>query len=343
MMRTIRCAAVVVVVVPSLTVVLTAGCTTNPATGKRYIDFLSTEEEVAVGRQNMGPMIEEYGGEVTDPAINDYVTGIGLDLASRTEGDYPSLPWEFTVLDSEVINAFALPGGKVFISRGLAERMTNEAQLAGVLGHEIGHVTAQHVDQRMSRQAGLGLGAAILGAAAGQSDSDWVKIAASAGVSAGGVFTMSFDRDEESESDKLGMRYMVRAGYNPVGQLQVMEILKAASSGGGQPEWLSTHPAPQTRINRIEKLLATKYKDVVNDPAYDVHEARFQAQFLSRLSALPPARGSALALSDHVLWCAVCRGGGGHVVGARVGGSDGVDEAGPSPSELARMRRVFGG
>ncbi len=316
----------------ALTIALTpmlAGCKTNEATGKTYINALSREEEIAMGEAAMPEMVQGYGGAVTDPALNQYVTSIGLEMAAYTEGDFPTLPWEFTILNSDVINAFALPGGKVFISRGLAEKMNNEAQLAGVLGHEIGHVTAQHIDQRVGRQFGLAIGATIASVFAGQSDSDWAQAAAGVAVTGAGVYALSFDRGEETESDTLGMRYMAKAGYNPAGQLQVMQILQAAAGdAGGQPEFLSTHPLPQTRIDHIKKLLKTEYAYTQNDPAYGLYAERFQTQFLSRIKSLPPAPETQTGLLPFVP-CPVC--GGTHI----------ADAGQPTPEELASMRRLF--
>jgi len=267
------------------------GCTTNAATGKKQLNLLSRDAEIKLGADAAPQLTEGYGGAVSDPQLSAYVTSVGMKLVAQVEGDYGELPWEFTLVDSTVINAFALPGGKVFVSRGLADRFTNEAQLAGVLGHEIGHVTAEHADRAMQRQlllAGIAVGAST---AAG-SDQE-TQIAARALVTGAGVFALSYDRKQESEADKLGMRYMSKAGYDPVGMLQVMEILRDASaeSGGGQPEFLSTHPLPQSRIQRIsERLSNGHYNKITGNPDYGFFEARFQREFLDRVKRLPPAK-----------------------------------------------------
>lgn len=261
------------------------GCAKNSATGRTQFNLMNRDQEIALGMQAAPELISGYGGEVPDQVLRDYVTRIGLKVAAGVEKEYQNIPWKFTLLNSDVINAFALPGGQVFMSRALMERMTNEAQLAGVLGHECGHVTAEHIDQRMGRENTLQIGAAIAGAAAGAEYGDLV---ANGILQTGGLFTMKFGRGEESEADSLGIRYMVRAGYNPEGQLQVMQILKEASGGGGPPEWLSTHPAPQTRINEIKDLLRDKYAKTANNPEYTFGEASF-APMLDRLKRLPPA------------------------------------------------------
>ena len=211
------------------------------------------------------------------------------------------------MLRSDVINAFALPGGKVFISRGLAEKMDTEAELAGVLGHEIAHVTAEHADKHMSRQMGL-QGLAIIGSViAGTSNDSLISAAAEAVVDGAGVYNLSFGRDEELEADRLGVRYMTKAGYNPRGQLKVMQILQEAAGSGAPPEFLSTHPAPGRRIKQIEAMLADEYAHTQNNPAFGDYEARFQTEFLEPMSRLPlPTDSAASILSDPSLWCSIC-------------------------------------
>ena len=261
------------------------GCTTNPATGERQLNMLSRDQEIAIGEDAAPEFLEQGGGEIPDRDIQRYVSDLGARLAAISER--PDLPWAFYTLDTEIINAFALPGGKVFISRGLMAKMDNEAQLAGVLGHEIGHVTAQHIGQRMTRQMliqGVAVGA---GVAAQASEEDWVKVLG-AGVAVGGqLYALSFSRDQELQADTLGVRYMHRADYNPVGQLQVMQILKDASGGGGL-EMLQTHPLPSTRIDQLESLIARKYPRARETGAYVFGHDRFKNAVLDRLDDLPP-------------------------------------------------------
>ncbi len=300
---------------------LMGGCSTNAATGKLQFNTMSRSQEVALGSQAMPGLIEGYGGEVQDERLRNYVSAIGMEVAQGVEEEYRDIPWEFTLLDSEVINAFALPGGKVFISRGLMERMTNESQLAGVLGHEIGHVTAEHADQQVSRQMviqGIAVGAAM--AASTQEDASWTSYGVPVLVGGAGLFNLKFGRDEESQADALGMRYMTRAGYNPRGMLGLMEILQEASGGGGgQPEFLSTHPLPQTRIDRIKQKLKNQYKAETADPSFITGELRFQQEILPMLRAYShaqPAREFTqgelvlLASTERGCWCPACCGGG---------------------------------
>ena len=263
------------------------GCKVNEATGERQWNLLSTEQEIALGAEAEPQFIEQNGGVIPAPEVRQYVSNLGRQLAAKSE--QPDLPWEFHVLNTDVINAFALPGGKVFITRGLLSKMNNEAQLAGVLGHEIGHVTAEHTDQRMSYAYGVQIAAAGLGVAAQATDEDWLRILGLGTQVAGTGFGLKFSRDQESQADELGVRYMTEAGYNPKGQVQVMEILKEASGGGGGPEFLATHPLPETRIDRLEKHIKKEYRGVDGSSAYRFDESEFERNVLQPLRQLPPA------------------------------------------------------
>lgn len=311
--RFARCC--VLLMVPLLPTSL-LGCTTNPATGARQFDILSRQQEIALGDEASPELIEGYGGAVQSESLQAYVTRVGSSMVPHTEADYASLPWEFTLLDTDVINAFALPGGKVFITRGLAGRMQNEAQLAGVLGHEIGHVTAEHADRRISGQLMLSLGVATAAALAGESDSDLVRAGVPLLVGTGGqVFALRFGRQEEIVADRLGMRYMSRAGYDPRSQLGVMQILGSASDGPRGPEFLSTHPHPETRIREIRKLIQREYADA--GPSGGRFEQRYRDDFIEPLDAYlakqPAEAGTSstgmISPNDPARWCAACAAG----------------------------------
>lgn len=308
---------------------LSTGCVENPATGRTYFQSYDRQQGIDLGRQVAPELIAEYGGAINDSTINTYVRNVGMSMTQHTEGDYSTLPWEFTVLNSDVINAFALPGGQVFISRALLEEMTTEAQMAGVLGHEIGHVTAEHINERSFRQTLLQLGLIGVAIGAEQADSDLAGLAVPAVAAGGGVLLLSFDRNQELESDKLGMRYMTKAGYNPKAQLEVMEILGAASAGASQQlEFFSTHPHAETRIKRIKELLSTTYAHTQNNSEFGEYPERFQSQMLDRLRTIPApaktserrgrlllmpalAEGEALpaeiAMAINATWCGLCR------------------------------------
>ncbi len=262
------------------------GCSTNPATGRSQLNVLSREEEIQLGAEAAPQFVEQNGGEVPSETIRRYVSEVGHKLAALSER--PELPWEFFVLDSKQINAFALPGGKVFMSRGLLEKMDNEAQLAGVLGHEIGHVTAKHINDRMAQAIGWGIAGAAIGVAGQVTDEDWLTVLGVGVGVGGGVYQLSFSRGQETESDELGVRYMTEAGYNPVAQIQVMEILLQASGGGGGSDFFSTHPNPRKRIDDLQKLIPSKYPDYEDASKYRFYHDRFKEKVLDELEKLPP-------------------------------------------------------
>ncbi|HEX7010284.1 MAG TPA: M48 family metallopeptidase [Phycisphaeraceae bacterium] len=269
----------------ALTLATVTGCQVNPATGQQQFNVLSEAEEVRIGEQAVPEFLAQYGGELPSPEVVNHVRELGHKLARASER--PDLPWEFHVVDSDVVNAFALPGGKVFVTRGMLEQLENEAQLAAVLGHEIGHVTAQHVGQQMSRQIGLEAGLAAIGLAVGQSESQWLQVLGVGAEVGGGLYLLQFSRQQELEADQLGMRYMTRVNYNPVGALQLLQILKRESQG--EPlEFLSTHPLPQTRIDAVEGRIREDYPDYDRPQRYRFARDRYQTQMLQPLRELPP-------------------------------------------------------
>ncbi|MBS0198161.1 MAG: M48 family metalloprotease [Planctomycetes bacterium] len=286
-----------------------SGCVKNATTGRSQYEYYSPSEEVALGLQAKPEMLKEYGGEYPNTEIKTYVNEVGAKLAAQTEAENPKLPWGFTVLDSDIINAFALPGGQVFISKGLLKQMTNEAQLAGVLGHEVGHVCARHTNDRMVDQAGVGIAATVGAAVLSEGVGGELGAMAPKVLEFGGQsLVLSYGRDQEIEADRLGMRYMSRAMYNPLAQRQVMEILETAMKGatGQQAEWLSTHPYPKTRIRIIDQHLSGTYAKMKDDPRYVFNEEQFKARCASKLSVGESGEGPRLAAAGKYGWCAVC-------------------------------------
>lgn len=265
------------------------GCSASPATGRmQFIPPGFDEQEVSIGAQAAPDFIQAYGGEVPSPEVRQHVSALGQRLAAESERS--DLPWEFHVLNSPVINAFAIPGGQVFITRGLLEKMNNEAQLAGVLGHEIGHVTDRHIGQQMGQQLGVQVLGAGLGIAGQVTEKEWLQYLGAGTQVGGGLYLLKFGRDQESTADELGLRYMTELGYNPLAMIQVMDILNGASGeGGGSPEWLSTHPAPETRIRRIEKEIKDDYPGSLETGTYRFGEKEFEREVLAPLKRLPPA------------------------------------------------------
>lgn len=289
------------------------GCSVNPATGERAFMIYSWDDEKRLGADAAAGLAAQFGGEVEAAIPSDYVVEVGMKLVQGVEEGVPELDWEFTLLNTDVINAFALPGGKIFFTRGLAERLSDEAEMAGVLGHEIGHVTARHGNQRMSKQYGFNIllaGAAVaVGTAENDSDVRKYGQVAIPGFAIGGNLVMlKYGRDDESEADMLGMRYMSRAGYDPSGQLRVMEVLQAASEGPRPIEWLATHPFPETRIERIQSLLNEQYPNAGDRSVYSVMSVEYQQRMLSPLGRLEPAPDAQASVLDFPeLWCGHCR------------------------------------
>ena len=231
--------------------VLVAGCATNPVTGKRELSFISEAQEIAMGQQ-AATEVRQSMGLVPDPALQQYVRGIGLRMAKASER--PDLPWSFEVVDDPAVNAFALPGGSIFVTRGILSYIQNEAELASVVGHEIGHVTAKHSVRQISRaqlaQGLLGVGSIL------SSDVAAVAGIASQGL---GVMFLKFGRDAETQADDLGFRYSLGDGYDVRAMRGMFEMLGRVSGGpatGRLPQWLSTHPDPENRIIKTDQRLA---------------------------------------------------------------------------------------
>jgi predicted Zn-dependent protease len=226
-----------------------AACATNPATGRRQLILMSEAQELALGKDADQQAVAAYG-LYPDEAVQSYVSGLGKRLAAASER--PSLPWSFKVVDDAAVNAFALPGGYVYVTRGIMTHLSSEAELAGVLGHEIGHVTGRHSANQMSKQQ-LALGGLIVGMAV-RPDLQRFGGLAQQGL---GVLFLKFGRDDENEADELGLRYMTREDYDPRAMVEVFGVLDRVSGDAGRmPEWLSTHPNPGNRQTHIEELIA---------------------------------------------------------------------------------------
>ncbi len=241
-------------------------CVTNPVTGKSQLSLMGEEEEKQLGAQAYGPMIQESYGAVTDPDLQRFVDGVGQGLAKVSHR--PTLDYRFTVVNANYDNAFALPGGKICITRGLLSRMTTEDQLAGVLGHEVGHVTARHGAQQYTTQMLVG---GLLGIGAILLETEEVKggplIMSAAGIGSQLVL-LRYSRDHERQSDELGMEYMARAGYNPRGFVESMEVLKGAHDR--EPSKLEamfqSHPLTSERIETARQRATAKYPEKLGAP-----------------------------------------------------------------------------
>lgn len=237
----------------------------NPTTGEKQHIAMSPNEEIRLGLQAAPEMAAQMGG-VIDPASNAaarMVVEVGRRIVEHSDAKKSPWKFEFHLLDDpKMINAFALPGGPVFITEGLYRKLENEAQLAGVLGHEVGHVINRHSAQQMAKgQLGSILAGAVAVGASDPEHRDRGRMAAAAAAMANQMLQLKYGRADESESDLYGMRFMTQAGYDPEAMLGVMQILKAASGSGGGPEFLQTHPLPETRLHEIAETLKRDYPD----------------------------------------------------------------------------------
>ena len=227
-----------------------AACALNPATGKREFSLMSEAQEIAIGREADVEIRREMG-VLDDNGLQLYISTIGAELARQSER--PALPWRFAIVDQPVINAFALPGGVIYLSRGILPFLDDEAQLAGVLGHEIGHVTARHSAQQYSRATGAQLGL-VLGSIFVPAARPFGQLA-EASLS---VLFLKYGREDEIEADSLGVRYASRSGWNPAGvagMLTTLDRVEDETDQKGMPNWLSTHPAPADRVERVQAAI----------------------------------------------------------------------------------------
>lgn len=226
------------------------GCATNPATGGSMLSLVSEEREIEIGQQYK-QQIPAQMGLYEDESLQAYVDSVGQELAAVSER--PNIPWSFQIVDDPVINAFALPGGPTYLARGIMAHFNSEAEMASVLGHEIGHITARHAVEQISRQqlAQIGLVAGMVAVPELQQFGDVL----SGGL---GLLFLKYGRDDESQSDMLGYRYMTRAGYDPQGAVEMFEILERQreASGTSLPEWQSSHPDPGNRVEAARQRIA---------------------------------------------------------------------------------------
>ena len=226
----------------------------NPVTGEKQHVGLSQEQEVVLGLQSAPEMADQFGGLDPDESVQSDVAAIGNRIVSRSVAAKTPYKFQFHVLaDPQTVNAFALPGGPVFITRALLSRLGNEAQLAGVLGHEVGHVVARHSSEQIAKSQ---LAQGLIGAV-GVATSD--QQAAQAAAFVAQMAQMKYGRQDELQADALGVDLMSSAGYDPSTLVDVMEILAKASGGSRQPEFFSTHPDPGNRAEKIRQQIAAKF------------------------------------------------------------------------------------
>jgi len=224
----------------------------NPYTGKEQVISMTTDEEIAIGLQSAPQMAQQHGGLYQDQRMQDYVDMVGEKLINNSMAKDTPYQYEFHLLaDPNAINAFALPGGQIFITYALYSKLENEDQLAGVLGHEIGHVLGRHSAERIANSEFW------------QTVSQGASVGADAGGLVAGIgqnVLLGNGRGDELESDDLGVLFMMRAGYDPNEMVGVMEILKSAAGPNRVPEFQSTHPDPDNRMDKIRESIE-KYRN----------------------------------------------------------------------------------
>ena len=237
----------------------------NPITQeKQHVGGITPEQEIALGLQAAPEMEQQFGGLDPDPSLQARVDQVGGQLVAQSAAGKSPYRFEFHVLnDPQTINAFALPGGQVFITEGLLKKLQTEGQLAGVLGHEMGHVVARHgAEQIAKQQLTQGLtGAAVLATYDPGDPSSRNSAAVAAMI--GQLVTMRFGRQDELEADRLGVRLSGESGYDPRAMIALMKILDESSQGNQPPEFFSTHPNPANRIQHIQTAIGELYPNGV--------------------------------------------------------------------------------
>jgi len=233
----------------------------NSVTGRKQHIAHTPPQEVAMGLQAAPEMARQFGGLSRDAKATALVKAVGRKLVAVLPADAPEYQYEYHLLaDPKTVNAFALPGGQIFITEGLLARLATEGQLAGVLGHETGHVLGRHSAEQMAKTQ---LAQGLVTAAGAASDP-------AAGLNTGQIAAMvsqmtllKYSRKHELESDELGVRFMVAAGYDPRALIGVMEVLASASGGGGGPDFMASHPSPANRSEIIQRIIAELYPNGV--------------------------------------------------------------------------------
>jgi predicted Zn-dependent protease len=227
-------------------------CATNPATGKREFSLMSEAEEIQLGAQ-MDVEVRREMGLYEDAELQRYVETIGMRLAKASER--PNLPWHFAVVDQPAINAFALPGGYIYLTRGILPFLNSESELAGVLGHEIGHVTARHSAQQYTKATSATIGVTLLSIFVPEA-----RPLQGLTETALGVLFLKYGRDDELEADRLGVQYSATTGWDPAGVAGMLRTLARLDEADGErrgvPNFLSTHPAPADRVEAVQAVVA---------------------------------------------------------------------------------------
>lgn len=249
------------------------GCATNPVTGRRELSLMSEGQEIQMGLESDQAIVQSYG-LLEDPALAAYVESIGERMVPVSHR--PDLDFHFRLLDDPVVNAFALPGGYVYITRGILGYLNSEGALAGVIGHEIGHVTARHGAQRYTQQLLLGAGLGI-GSVFSETFAQFANVAGTAGQ----LLLLKYGRDDERQSDELGVEYATAIGYDTHDMAEFFHTLQRLTPPDGRmPSWMSTHPDPGERWNTVHAMTSERQS---GQTGFDSGRDRF----LRKIEGLP--------------------------------------------------------
>jgi predicted Zn-dependent protease len=260
-----------------LSAVLVPGCAINPVTGENQFMLMKPAQDLEIGKKYNPILVEELGGKINNEALCQYIDSVGLKIGRSSHS--PELKFTFTPVNDEMLNAMALPGGYIIITRGMLEKLETEAQLASILGHEALHVTARHSAAMMSQQIGMSI---LLAAALSQASSQGAATAAQLGTQLVGL---KYSRDNEREADKFGMDYMVKAGYDPMGMVETMDILKNESKV--RPvEFFSTHPSPENRRGNLLRHIGIRGYDN-NFQGLTIAKEEYKKNVLDVLETMP--------------------------------------------------------
>ena len=261
------------------------GCAANPVTGKSQIMLVSEQTEIQVDKQNSPHQFSADYGISQDTGLNNYIRQVGNRMAALTHR--PRIPYSFQVVNATYINAYAFPGGSIAATRGILLHLENEAELAALMGHELGHVNARHTAQRMTK--GMVTQAVVTGIAiyAGTQSKTLAQVASQLGMVGAGMLLAYYSRDNEREADSLGMEYMLKSGYGSPGFVGLMDMLKGLSKHKPDTVQLlfSTHPMSDERYRTAVSLAATRYKHAKNLP---LHRQRYM-DHTARLRKIIPA------------------------------------------------------
>ncbi len=262
-----------------------AGCAVNPVTGKNQLMLVSETSEIQIDKQNSPHQFSSDYGILQDKALNSYISQVGRNLIPHTHR--PKMPYSFQGVNATYINAYAFPGGSIAATRGILLKMDNEAELAALLGHELGHVNARHTAQQMSKSTLAGLLLSGVTAYVGQKYSQYSDLAQQLGMLGAGALLASYSRDNEREADALGNQYMVQSGYSTQGFVGLMEMLNSLSKhkSGATDLLFSTHPMSDERFRTAQENARTKYQSSQNLP---LNKERYMDS-TSRLRAIKEA------------------------------------------------------